>query len=222
MVFQVDLRPYLPPVGDQGIRGTCLAFAATAAHEFERGTTSCSLDLSEEAIYWAASKLCGFGNGLTFKATADALDTQGQPEQALWPYDPFRNESAADYAPPPNALDAVSCFQGTMHAVTVSLDEVRSCLDKGNIVVAGVRMSQSFGNGKGGFVPMPAPHELLPIGHAIAIVGYANPVDPIHHGYFVFRNSWGDKWGDQGYGYLPYDYLESHCATAYVVNAKVN
>lgn len=34
-------------------------------------------------------------------------------------------------------------------------------------------------------------------GHAMAIVGYNQ------FGY-IFRNSWGDKWSDKGYGLLPY------------------
>ena len=26
-------------------------------------------------------------------------------------------------------------------------------------------------------------------------------------GHFIFRNSYGSRWGDKGYGYLPYDYV---------------
>lgn len=37
------------------------------------------------------------------------------------------------------------------------------------------------------------------IGHAYALVGYDDRAQR-----FVIKNSWGDYWGDQGYGYLPY------------------
>ena len=39
-------------------------------------------------------------------------------------------------------------------------------------------------------------------GHAIVIVGYDE-----EKRLFTFRNSWGEDWGDKGYGYLPYDYV---------------
>ncbi len=38
--------------------------------------------------------------------------------------------------------------------------------------------------------------------HAIWIVAY----DDLRK-HFVFRNSWGEQWGDRGYGYLPYSYV---------------
>ena len=43
--------------------------------------------------------------------------------------------------------------------------------------------------------------------HAILIVGYNDEI-----GAFKFVNSWGANWGNQGYGWLTYDYFlpENH------------
>jgi hypothetical protein len=43
-------------------------------------------------------------------------------------------------------------------------------------------------------------------GHAVALVGYGKGSDFPGGGYFIFRNSWGTTFGDQGYGYMPFDY----------------
>jgi len=42
--------------------------------------------------------------------------------------------------------------------------------------------------------------------HAILIVGY----DDADGGWFEFVNSWGEWWGDSGYGKLSYDFIASH------------
>ena len=42
-------------------------------------------------------------------------------------------------------------------------------------------------------------------GHAICVVGYS---DPRQH--FIFKNSWGEDWGDDGYGYIPYSYMSMY------------
>jgi len=52
-------------------------------------------------------------------------------------------------------------------------------------------------------------------GHAVVAVGYddnmkiknTNPGDVETTGAFLIRNSWGTRWGDGGYGWLPYDYV---------------
>lgn len=45
-------------------------------------------------------------------------------------------------------------------------------------------------------------------GHATFLYGYDdNKVFDGHKGYFYGVNSWGEKWGDHGKFYLPYDYL---------------
>ena len=52
-------------------------------------------------------------------------------------------------------------------------------------------------------------------GHAVLAVGYSDP-----KGQLTVRNSWGSGWGDQGYFYMPYEYLTGpgKVADASVVN----
>jgi hypothetical protein len=44
-------------------------------------------------------------------------------------------------------------------------------------------------------------------GHSVVLVGYRKDPAFAGGGYFIFRNSYGAGWGDEGYGYLPFDYL---------------
>ena len=56
-------------------------------------------------------------------------------------------------------------------------------------------------------------------GHAIVAVGYddsrvvANPVtNKKTKGALLIRNSWGDSWGEHGYGWMPYEYVLQNVA----------
>jgi aminopeptidase C len=41
-------------------------------------------------------------------------------------------------------------------------------------------------------------------------VGFDDTTDGEFSEHFIFRNSWGDDWGDDGYGYMPYAYVAQH------------
>jgi C1A family cysteine protease len=55
-----------------------------------------------------------------------------------------------------------------------------------------------------GIVPMPKDTERMLGGHAVMAVGYDEKKQ-----YFFVRNSWGEAWGDRGYFYMPYAYLQN-------------
>jgi C1A family cysteine protease len=57
---------------------------------------------------------------------------------------------------------------------------------------------------KTGLVPMPRPGEKSQGGHCVLIVGYDQTKK-----WFICRNSWGVNWGDKGYFYLPYEFVEN-------------
>ena len=51
-------------------------------------------------------------------------------------------------------------------------------------------------------------------GHAMLLVGYADDETVAGGGYFIVRNSWGEEWGEQGYGKIPYAYIELFTTSA--------
>ena len=54
-----------------------------------------------------------------------------------------------------------------------------------------------------GVIPYPAnPDEMLG-GHAVCAVGYDDSKQLVK-----FKNSWSFAWGQNGYGYLPYKYID--------------
>ena len=61
---------------------------------------------------------------------------------------------------------------------------------------------------------MPAPSATALGRHAVLVVGYRDG-EGEGGGRFVVRNSWGSDWADDGYGYLPYEYVGLHGLVAW-------
>jgi len=55
---------------------------------------------------------------------------------------------------------------------------------------------------KTGLVPVPKLYENFLGGHAVMACGYDDSINC-----FIVRNSWGIEWGDEGYFYLPYEFI---------------
>lgn len=68
---------------------------------------------------------------------------------------------------------------------------------------------------KNGEIPFPCEEDTVSGGHAVMAVGYDDKIEIANSagektttvGALQIRNSWSEEWGDQGYGWLPYEYV---------------
>jgi C1A family cysteine protease len=84
----------------------------------------------------------------------------------------------------------------------------------------GLTVYNSLFEAKDGKIPYPCSGEKVAGGHAVMAVGYDDTIEIKNpgcststKGAILIRNSWGPAWGDEGYGWLPYEYILKGLAT---------
>ena len=192
----VDLRPTLGPIRDQGRRPTCLVFAASSTHEHARGQT---IPLSPEALFRTSKKRDGLSErvGTTVSAVLSAVEADGQCEEAAWPYG---DATALD----PKAPYLCAHADSTRRDDLVAACRLTLGAGRPTLLVLGITDSwfRVAGTGR---LPSPGPTDRLQGRHAVVAVGYDDDEQRL-----IIRNSWGVGWGDAGYAWLPYDYVDLH------------
>ena len=204
----VDLRPECPPVYDQGQLGSCTGNGIAGAVEFDQkkqGATEYTP--SRLFIYYNERVIEGTVSqdaGAQIRDGIKVVVKLGAPPESEWPYD------TAEFAqkPPVQAYtDAKKDVVSSYARVAQDLTQMRGCLAAGFPFVFGFTVYDSFESqevAQTGVVPMPSPGESVLGGHCVVAVGYD---DSQRH--FIIRNSWGTGWGQQGYCFMPYEYLMS-------------
>jgi C1A family cysteine protease len=200
-----SMRDKMPPVWNQGSLGACTAFALGGAVSYERYLLGDAFKPSFLQIYYTERAMEGsipVDAGAYIRDGAKVCAQCGVAPDALWPY----VESKFAQKPPKRALLAALDTRVTSYKrVQRNITGIRRVLSNGNTIVFGISVYESFESDKvarTGMVPMPQPHEDLLGGHAILMVGYDHERQLIE-----CRNSWGSDWGDEGYMWLPYQYV---------------
>ena len=104
-----DLRDPRSHIWDQGNRPTCLAIAASTAHQLTRAHPE---PFAPDAL-WLYTLNAGAAShdGTTAAAIGDALQDWGQPVAADWPYElPFTSVVPPDSAGTPPWLSSMSVW----------------------------------------------------------------------------------------------------------------
>jgi len=218
----VDLRKYCSPIEDQGQLGSCTAHAGISMVEyFERRAFGKHIDASRLFLYKVTRELLGFSgdDGAYLRDTMKALVLFGVPPEKYWPYnvDRFNDEPSNfcfSYAQNYQSIDYYR-LDPPKATTGVVLANVKTSLAGNLPAMFGFSVYSSMpstGDGKGE-IPYPANGDSLAGGHAVLAVGYDDQKKiGSHKGALLIRNSWGADWGDHGYGWLPYAYIEDGLA----------
>jgi len=213
-----DLSKWCSPIEDQGSLGSCTANAGVGLIEYyERRAFGEHIDASRLFLYKATRNLLHWtgDTGAWLRTTMKAMVLFGAPPEEYHPYDISRFDeepSAFCYA---FALSYASIKYyrhdppGTPAAGV--LPQIKNFLAAGYPSMFGFTV-YNFGNNKGEFA-FPGPGDRVLGGHAVVAVGYDdNRKIKNDKGALKIRNSWGTGWGEGGYGWLPYKYVEAGLA----------
>lgn len=215
---QIDLRsthPGMPGVYDQGAAGSCTGNAIAGAIEYRIRQQANQKEFvpSRLYIYYNERSIENTVNSDAGAAIRDGIQSVVQwgvcsesPQSdmsTVWPYN-LNNL----YTQPPTACytaarkDLVRSYA----RVPQTTEAMCAVLAAGHPIVFGFTVYSSFESqqvASTGMVPLPSGNDALEGGHAVMLVGYNNATQM-----FTVRNSWGSKWGDHGYCYMPYAYVE--------------
>ena len=211
----VDLRAPWWTINSQESTGSCVGWATADGlvryHMVMAGRITPDQLLSPRHI-WMASKETDVITtrpetfleraGTTLKAAVDVARKQGV---ALMTDLPFHLQTNM-YLGAENTFYA-SCAQRRVSAyfnLKKKLTEWKEWLASNGPILAALNVDSSWDDAASndGRVDTFRP-DTVRGGHAICVVGYRTD------GRFIVRNSWGTAWGDQGFGYLHPDYIQS-------------
>jgi hypothetical protein len=197
IVALVDLRSLFGPARNQGQRPTCMAFAASDAHAALRDGWA---PLSCEYAFYHAQRRAKRppSKGALLSSMLETLRHDGQPQEGGWPYLPKTPIDPASWSPP-STVGPLFGRAGETSSPTV--ERIIGELNQGRPVIILSMLSRAFYKPSLDAVVHPAPGEAPEPErrHAVIAIGHGT-VDP--HRAILIRNSWGLRWGDEGYGWL--------------------
>jgi len=221
----VDLRDWCSPVEDQGRLGSCTAQAGAGIIEYyERKCFGRHIDASRLFLYKVTRNLMKVrgDTGAYLRTTIGAMVLFGAPPEEYWPY--TDDPGGFDSEPP------AFCYSFAQNYKTIKyyrhdppsasaddvLSRVRTHLSAGHPAMFGFTVYSSIEEASAsGRIPFPSPRDRIEGGHAVVAVGYDDLMkiknergDAETTGALLIRNSWGGDWGEDGFGWLPYEYIK--------------
>lgn len=208
MTTLLDYRAVQSPVRDQSNRPACVGFAVAAAHEWMRPHTIRSV----EDVLWAAHQTSGDPRVEATKVqyALQGIQQHRHAEEAAWPY----GCPAFPAGRPDDAKDArrQADLTAWRRMPLVDFDSVGNEVGRGNAVVLTLGVVPGAWP-KSGIVDAPAGRK-TPGAHAVLAVGTTTLANQIRT---IIKNSWGTRWGVDGYGFVSSRYLDEYALVGHVL-----
>jgi len=211
---EIDYRPMMPDVFDQGQRGSCVACADAwtlkTYHELAQSDYP-EGGLSAAFLYSMCKQVDGLPSteGTSIKAAMQILQKYGVCTEKVMPYStlaslpegkvPSVSDDAKANAETYKIASYARICARTDANRSQALAAMRLALKAGPFVMA-LLVCENFEPDADGNLPLP--NGTIRGGHAVGIVG-----DQPEKNRLILRNSWGTGWGENGYAYLPYEWL---------------
>ena len=217
----VDLRKDCPPIENQGSLGSCTAQAGVGMMEYyQHRAFGKHLDGSRLFLYKTTRNLLGWtgDDGAYIRTTMKAMALFGICPEEHFPYDidKYNDEPTAFCYTLAQSFQALKYYR--LDPIGRGPDKVlynvkqKLAADLPSMFGFSVYNSMPFEAGVSD-IPFPSGSDRLIGGHAVVAIGYDdNRKIGKCTGALCIRNSWGENWGDKGYGWLPYDYVLSGLA----------
>ncbi|MDF1657657.1 MAG: C1 family peptidase [Verrucomicrobiales bacterium] len=201
----------------QGDRDSCSLFAIAALAEFELKKAGLLKGgrLSEEFLIWASNESTGLREDQAmFYEAVHALQELGICAESAMPY----QAKTVTEDPTEIAREQAQQFRGWRVAWIkrwnlnggLSLDQlsmVKQMLAKKHPVAIGCRWPKGAEVNAANELPYPPPDGVFD-GHSVLLVGFVDHGRYPGGGAFLFQNSYGSSWGNNGYGIMPYAYAQ--------------
>jgi C1A family cysteine protease len=200
------------PIRNSGAEGSTVGFAVADALEYQiKKTLGKKVTISPRYIYYKARESLGTtdqDSGATIRDAIMVLRRTGAVAEEVWPY-----RSGEFRAKPPEGIATAKHYKITQSQPINKSTEMKEALQRFGPVVGGVVLYESSTSPTNGVIPMPAAKERVQGGHAVCFVGFDDAKKQ-----FKFRNQWGPNWGDRGYGYFSYEYVDRFLSDAWAIS----
>lgn len=194
----LDLRNKLFSIRDQGESGMCAGFAGACIKEYQEREISSSL-MSPEYIFYHRPNRMIFS--MNIRDLMESLKQYGSVREQELPFNNAFTDAQVQ------KLEAVGRnFTISNYARCDTIPEIQQALNKyGPCIVAVPVYENAVKNTTTPWAPCGG-NDVRIGGHAMVICGYLSehPYNKDLGPSFIIRNSWGQKWGDKGYTYMPF------------------
>lgn len=220
---RVSLRAKCGQIRQQGKAGFCHSFAGTALKNvqetLERGDRKYNFSPLGLAKAIKSNDGITYTEGSTLLDVCKALCRDGVFDEVFYPYEKydtniFKNTGKITFPDMPVSKSEeahIPRYYCQNYARVDTLQDMKTALAHNNPVLLGITCSNEIYHPTDACIGLPLDAFLIG-GHAILVIGYDDNKEKTirgrkYKGFLECQNSWGTEYGDNGFFWIPYEYI---------------